>query len=251
MDDHQKANFYLNNPNLEILNPEINWDNLREDFSRNNIVIIKDLLKSEIAEYIWSAYFHQDKNFWDLAIYPDKEKKSFQEGGYPVCVCKYNDVKSQEKIKYIRELNNSTSSNDFTYMYFRTQKNISYLNLWKLKEFKEKISYITEFQDLELHDNMNFVSCYEEGHYNGPHVDGIQGRLAFVYHLSKNWRPWYGGLFLRLDWNWSDVNSIISPPFNALALFNVDRKNNGSPHLVTEVAQGIKNKRIAYTGWYH
>ena len=247
--DHQKAENYLKNPDIEILNPNINWEKLQDDFSKNNIAIIKDLLQPDIAEYIWSAYFYQSKEFWDLAIYPDPEQKSFDQGGYPVYLCKYDDPNIDQKIKYIRNLNNSERDN-FTYTYFRTQKLISYLNLWKLKEFKDKITTVTGFKDLNLDDNMNFVSCYEEGHYNGPHTDGVQGRLAFVYHLSKNWKPWYGGLFVRLDWEWKEADVVLSPPFNTLAIFNVDSKNSGSPHLVTEVAQGITNKRIAYTGWY-
>lgn len=247
--DHQKANSYYENPTIEILNPNINWAKAKEDFSKNNIAIIKDLLLPEVAEYTWQAYFSQPRDFWELAIYPDPDQKSFEQGGYPVCLCKINDPNVDSKIKYIRELNNS-ASDKFTYLYFRTQKLMSYLKLWNLEGFKDKISQVTGFQNLKLEDNMNFVSCYEEGHYNGPHTDGVQGKIAFVYHLSKEWRPWYGGLFARLDWDWKKVNTVLSPPFNTLAIFNVDSKNHGSPHLVTEVAQGIKNKRIAYTGWY-
>jgi Rps23 Pro-64 3,4-dihydroxylase Tpa1-like proline 4-hydroxylase len=75
--------------------------------------------------------------------------------------------------------------------------------------------------------------------------------VAFVYHLSKDWLPGYGGLFMRMDWDWKTVNKTLSPPFNTLAIFDTSGGDQGgSPHLVSEIAQGCNNKRISYTGWY-
>ncbi len=96
-----------------------------------------------------------------------------------------------------------------------------------------------------------FVSCYTAGDFNGPHTDGDNGRLAFVYHLSKNWKPEYGGLFLRMEDDFQTVNKVVVPPFNSLTIFDTKgHGTSGTPHLVTEIAQACTNKRIGFTGWY-
>jgi hypothetical protein len=54
-----------------------------------------------------------------------------------------------------------------------------------------------------------------------------------------------------MDWDWKTINKVICPPFNTLSIFDTKwQEQEGAPHLVSEVAQGITNKRISYTGWY-
>jgi Rps23 Pro-64 3,4-dihydroxylase Tpa1-like proline 4-hydroxylase len=56
---------------------------------------------------------------------------------------------------------------------------------------------------------------------------------------------------MRMDWDWKTVNKVIVPPFNTLSIFDTTwQDKQGAPHLVSEVAQGIDNRRISYTGWY-
>jgi len=56
---------------------------------------------------------------------------------------------------------------------------------------------------------------------------------------------------MRMDWDWKTVNKVIVPPFNTLSIFDTQwQGQQGSPHLVSEVAQGCNNRRISYTGWY-
>ena len=38
-----------------------------------------------------------------------------------------------------------------------------------------------------------FLSRYKSGHFLAPHSDINNGKLAFVFNLTKNWKPQYGG----------------------------------------------------------
>jgi len=139
---------------------------------------------------------------------------------------------------------------NFSYFYRRTEDYHPLLNCFAEDWFIKKLEYITGYENLQFNWDMTFISNYGPGHYNGPHTDGSNGRIAFVFHLSKDWKPWNGGLFLRMDHEWTKADAVISPSFNKFAMFNVFGDGYGAPHLVTEVAQGCTNRRISYTGWY-
>ena len=157
---------------------------------------------------------------------------------------KDDDPTLPERIQFAHEVN---ATNGFSYMYRRTQDFHPYLNWFSSPKFISIVENLTGYSKLEYLPSYSFVSCYEEGHYNGPHTDGDNGRVAMVYHLSKDWKPYFGGVFMRMDWGNEVINKAVNPPFNTLTMFNVV---GGAPHFVSEVAKGVKNKRIAFTAWY-
>ena len=108
----------------------------------------------------------------------------------------------------------------------------------------ELLSNITEL-NLTKYDK-TFVSKYSEKCFLSEHTDEPNGKLAFVYHLTKNWNPDWGGLYLNL----TDKNNIktICPSFNKLVIFDV--KNYKTPHSVTQVVDNCIHERISITGWY-
>jgi hypothetical protein len=88
---------------------------------------------------------------------------------------------------------------------------------------------------------------------NGPMVhagsDGDNGQIGFVYNISKNWRPEWGGMlhFLRQgDPNY--VEKVISPRYNALVLFDLST-TAGADHFVSHVTTS-QAKRLSFTGWF-
>lgn len=87
-------------------------------------------------------------------------------------------------------------------------------------------------------------SWYMPGDHSLPHSDNDGDRsVSFVWHLTKNWMPhWGGGLY------WCGTGDTIKPEFNALHLFNV---SNFSEHMVTKVAPNAQAKRLAVNGWWH
>jgi hypothetical protein len=237
------------NFNLSLPNPQ----SFKESWEKSKTIVIPNLFPQAQAENLHSFYYNKPKDWWDLILYPDPyfnyEQSNVENPGYyHMYKTKDNDPSIPKRENYIRNLNNEGT---FSYMYRRTgdqpDKFHPYLDIFKSKKFTDYISLITGYQNLEYSEGHTFVSCYESGHFNGPHTDGANGRVAFVFHISKDWLPGYGGLFLRMNWDWKTINKAISPPFNSLTMFDVE---GGAPHLVTEIAQGVNNKRISFTGWY-
>ena len=91
------------------------------------------------------------------------------------------------------------------------------------------------------------ASWYKAGDHSLPHNDrvalrGAVRQVGFVWHLTRGWRPEWGGALY-----WCPANRYLSPAFNTLILFRVDRE---SYHLVTQVSPYAEAKRLAINGWW-
>jgi hypothetical protein len=92
------------------------------------------------------------------------------------------------------------------------------------------------------------ASLYLPGDFSLPHNDdvttgeGTSRQVAFVWHLTKNWRPTWGG-----DFYWCPANRYFAPVFNTLLLFTVGKDSN---HFVTHVSPFARSKRLAINGWW-
>lgn len=226
---------------------------LKDQWSKSKAVNIQGIFPELQANTIHEYYYNQPDDWWDLILYPDvdfdyEQSRIDNPGYYHMYKTQTGDESIPRRLAHCHNLNNN---GQFSYVYRRTGdmsvQQHPYLDLFKSENFRNYLSEITGHENLEFSEGHSFVSNYESGHYNGPHTDGDNGRIAFVFHLSKDWKPAYGGLFLRMDWDWKTINKAVCPPFNTLSIFDV---SNGAPHLVTEIAQGIDNKRISFTGWY-
>ena len=87
------------------------------------------------------------------------------------------------------------------------------------------------------------ATTYFPGDHSLPHADTGYGRsVAFIWYLSREWDPcWGGNLF------WCPSGTVIVPQFNYLLLFNVSREN---VHLVTAVSPKAKGRRLTLNGWW-
>lgn len=92
------------------------------------------------------------------------------------------------------------------------------------------------------------ASWYLPGDHSLPHSDAVANaadanrQLAFVWHLTKNWRPeWGGALF------WCPRSVYVPPRFNTLVLFNV---GPDTAHFVTQVSPYAQGKRLTINGWW-
>jgi hypothetical protein len=93
------------------------------------------------------------------------------------------------------------------------------------------------------------ASWYQPGDHSCPHSDHRlvdNGRsvrtVAFVWHLTKDWRPDWGGALY-----WCPTLRYVPPSFNTLVLFVV---TDASTHFVTQVSPYAKTKRLAINGWW-
>jgi SM-20-related protein len=90
------------------------------------------------------------------------------------------------------------------------------------------------------------ATAYGPGHFLTTHDDGIVAKnrkAAYVYNLSAQWRPEWGGLLM---FNGTDghIAEAFAPSFNALNLFTVPQ-----PHSVSYVVPYVPYRRYAVTGW--
>jgi len=188
--------------NFKVTLPKI--ENLKQQWDQNKVVNIPNLFPTLQANTIHDFYFNQPNDWWDLILYPDPDFDYEQSaidnpGYYHMYKAKSDDPSIPRREEHCRNINDNGG---FSYIYRRTN-DLSiqlhpYLELFQSKHFLDYISSITGYDDLEYSEKSTFVSNYESGHYNGPHTDGSNGRLAFVFHLSKDWKPEMGGLFMRL-----------------------------------------------------
>lgn len=109
-----------------------------------------------------------------------------------------------------------------------------------------RVKDATGFEDLKRHTM--FASCYVGGDFLSTHSDGGLGRIAFVWNLTKDWLPQLGGSLHVLQHDWVNTDIVVPPTYNSLALFDVS--GPGRPHFVSQVANGVTNKRLAISGWF-
>ena len=206
-------------------------DPYRETFQKTGQVTISNLFPESQAEEIWESYInHKDFKvhfFTDQVNITKKDTKEYQ--------------------KLTKKVNKLAAQDKFCYRFSRTPWIHPYLEvLWSNPAFDSIVSYITGYQDLSWIKDSTFTSKYESGDFLYSHTDKGNGRIAFVYQLTKNWLPGYGGLFMRMQ-DWVNVDLTVLPKFNQLTLFDVS--NEGTPHIVTQVIPNLNNARIAYSGW--
>jgi len=212
----------------------------KEEFKKNKTVTITDLFSEDNASAIREDY-----------LISDRYKTSFftgettEEGDIPLQYAEKGTVRYD---KLTKQSNYRASQNQFSYRFSRTpwvQPKLA--ELWSSEIFNHTISYITGYKNLQWNPDSTFTSKYEAGDFLYTHTDKDNGTIAFVYHLTTNWLPGYGGLFMKMP-NWVDVEETVTPKFNALTIFDVT--GEGVPHQVSKVIEGIQNARIAYSGWF-
>jgi Rps23 Pro-64 3,4-dihydroxylase Tpa1-like proline 4-hydroxylase len=87
-------------------------------------------------------------------------------------------------------------------------------------------------------------SWYMCGDHSTPHSDFSDNRrVAFVWHLTKDWSRDWGG---HLVWC-SRGGHLLPPSFNTLNLFDT---RQGQNHFVMTVAPHARGKRLAWNGWW-
>tara|TARA_R110000782_G_C14700568_1_gene402071 strand:- start:166 stop:831 length:666 start_codon:yes stop_codon:yes gene_type:complete len=211
----------------------------REEFSQNGRVTISNLFPENQVEQIYQDYLNSDT--FNVAFMAGNTGPQGQ------ATMQLTTKGTEQYHKLTDQVYNLASRNIFTYRFSRTSwiQPLLY-ELWSSKIFSSYIEFITGQENLRWVKDSTFTSKYEGGDFLSPHTDKDNGRIAFVYQLTKDWLPGYGGLFMRMP-DAVNVDVTILPQFNQLTIFNVS--GEGSPHMVTNVIPGLQKSRIAYSGW--
>ena len=90
------------------------------------------------------------------------------------------------------------------------------------------------------------ATAYGPGDFLTGHDDAVEGKdrlAAYVFGLTRQWRPEWGGLLLFHD-SEDDIERGLTPRFNTLNLFAVPQL-----HSVSMVTRSAPFRRYAITGW--
>lgn len=249
--DPTRDTFPATRPDLpSYVRKSLSIDKIRKTFEEDSIVVIDNFLEPAYADQL-HAYFagqphHENKypmppHWWVQSCRSAKgvENVLLHPG-------------SEERVKKAREAAYEThGQNSFSYSFRRTMK-----NHYKTCDCPEcilrgRFSEMPFMRVLQALTGMEvktagetFASCYTGGDYLSTHTDKGNGKLTFVLNLTKGWNPDYGGnLHMK-----HPINRQFAPGFNKLVLFRVP--DGGVAHFVAPVGQGVKAKRLSFTGWY-
>lgn len=231
----------------------INYQNidtkkLSERFAKTNSAVINDFLVEPFAEKLRSYYrYEMPENQWVASSYP-----SLINGN------KHEFVPVTEENRYTIQIHKSFSNkclNDdqYAYFFYRTLEShklhclCPHCTIMKLITSVTFIDTLNDITQLNLKRTTTvFANKYTEKCFLATHTDDGNGRLAFVLHLTKNWNPCWGGLYM----DQSDMNNIktIIPSFNKFVMFRVG--DNQTPHSVSSITENITHQRISVTGWF-
>lgn len=232
-----------------MINKELNLRDLKYQFLKNGIVTIENWLDKSYAEELWDHLDTMPQDWWSVSSRPAVDQDMH--------ITRWVDENSD----YIDICNDSAreafSRGEFSYIFRRT--NDDHVDECRCHEcvFREDLlsnevvgflDYVTEFKVTQI--NELFASWYDEGDFLSPHSDGPNGVLGFVYNLSKDWKPHYGGnLHFQDNEDETKIERINVPKFNTLTMFDLGT-TMGHMHFVSEVAKGVPSKRLAFAGWW-
>lgn len=232
-----------------MINGDLNTRQLKYEFLKNGLVTIKNWLQPDYAENLWVHLDTMPEDWWYTSTRPTED------GGMTII---RNLPENKDTIEYYKQLaNHFFTQNQFSYIFRRTNEDhvdgcgcseCVFKQDAISDEVKSFIKKVTDFDVTKL--NEFFASWYEPGHFLSPHSDGPNGKLGFVYNLSKDWKPHYGG---NLHFQSNDDDMIIEqvnvPEFNTLTMFDLET-TMGHMHYVSHVSPGVEQKRLAFAGWW-
>ena len=222
-------------------------DKAKEAYQNTGVVTLENIIKDDIA-HKHHSFLHDMPDWWwkHTVVYWDNDR-----------VNKWLDNTEENQSAIIQErlkANNTLLRGVFAYSYKRTVEG-DHFDLCKCglcdfnENFYKELGYLLEYiTGKPVVKGETFSAYYQEGDFNGLHHDQNKGECAFVLHLSKGWRPDYGGVFYSLSDDGETIETATGPTFNKLVLLNVD-KPGGKNHLVTHI--NVPNfKRFSISGWY-
>ena len=149
-------------------------------------------------------------------------------------------------------LQKSVEKGYFSYKFHRTTSHQKNCPCWECT-FREEVLEKNEFKTFIIENTSlknpvlseYFTSAYHPGDFLGQHTDHKRG-VAFIFNLSWNWKPEYGGL-LHVE-NEVGFQAYV-PGWRDLVLLELGE--TGENHFVSEVSPLAPRPRLAISGWYN
>ena len=154
----------------------------------------------------------------------------------------------------LRQNLNHYNKGNFAYRFKRTLDD-HYENCYciqcKFKEYflkdeiKDKLANIVGCNKIKFEET--FCSRYDNGDYLSIHHDKGNGDYAFIFQLTENWNPTFGGLLHFYDSEKKEIYKTINPKFNSLTIFKIKNVPITDHFVSTNTSS---SSRHAFTGWF-
>jgi Rps23 Pro-64 3,4-dihydroxylase Tpa1-like proline 4-hydroxylase len=224
--------------------------NLNYSFKKENTIIsVKDFFNAEFVEKIELELKQVDKKWWYISMYPANDNLIKQDYECNDEVYKNPTFLEQKEFnKFWFNMGN------FSYMFKRSIDNhydLCYCVMCNLRKYfdspevKDELSKIVG--ERVTHLNETFCSKYENDDYLSIHHDKGNGDYAFVFQLTKDWNPSYGGLLHFYDGATREVYKTVNPVFNSLTIFKIKNVPNTDHFVSMNVSS---HARYAFAGWF-
>ena len=204
------------------------------------IDIYRNFLEEDHATLLYNEICKTPANWWSHYIKTTAKAESLF----------YSNT--LEGLKSFKEKEKELDPRTFSFRFMRSTSHVKNCDCYHCK-FRKELLTSKDFLDfLSVNTSVkkpklsaDFVSIYNQGDYLGVHTDKGNS-LAFVFNLTPNWRPEYGGLLniLEKGIKWQTVE----PEFRSLLLFDVS--GEGKAHFVSEISKFAPSPRVAISGWY-
>lgn len=234
---------------MDIINT-LNIEELRQQYRNTGYVVIKNLLRDEVAQAAYQALMHRVP--WELHY---REMNTGRVG-----VVNPADLErlTPREVKRLIPQMATLKDNDFSFAYCRftipsragdCPEPVRILNdilrYFNSDEYLGLLAAITG--DASGKEVSTWCSRYDRNHHLSVHMDESQSQTRIAAHvlaLSKDWKQEWGGNFAFCNAE-GEPEIIFPPSFNSLMLFKVPRL-----HLVTQVESFVGESRYSLFGWY-
>lgn len=199
---------------FDMLNPKHRnketWDTISKGLKQGHCVIIRDALQKEFATSVHRSLL--GINDWNTAESGETEQFAFHH---------HNIADPLQLPKEVQEVD----------------------RIFKNSQTKD---FITQHCGRDCSGEATLSpSVFLPGDYQLPHDDanGLRN-IAFVWHLSADWNPSWGGALY-----WVPTATYVPASFNTLILFNTT--GGQSTHFVTVVTPRSRGRRLCINGWWN
>lgn len=238
------------------INPALSGKKYRAEFVRTGAAVIQDFLVPEYAEEL-HKFFNETmpSDWWTSATYPGADGQVSYIRNIPE---NYETIENdRQRANQLFGSGHGTGQHHLmTYHFYRTlgdhYENCTCVecNLRKWLLSSELLDFLESVSGEKYTGfNVTFGSKYSDGCFLSPHTDHSNGDIGFVLQLTKDWKPQWGGNLHFMNDNGTVIEKTEVPTFNTLTLFRLVEQV-GRWHYVGHVNPGVKNNRIAYTGWF-
>lgn len=212
-----------------------------------NVIVVNDFLIPEVATKMHEGIKGIPREWWYRSMKPINENGEKND----LLDTPYLSLRSDFQEKH-KNLLSVYENGGFAYTFRRTIDDHFFgctCSLCRTVEFfrsdvaKEAFSKIIGTNIVGV--NEMFASKYEKGDFLTIHHDKNNGEYAFVYQLTKDWNPAFGGNLEFYDYETQQIYKSVMPRFNSLNIFRI--KNVKSDHLVSMVT--VNKQRFAFSGW--